>query len=171
VPGSETDDLVREILTSARLIAMIGASADPMRDSYDVMRFLLRQGYRSHSGEPDLAGESILGQQVARLADIDEPVDLVDVFRNSAAAAGVVVTRSRLARAVWMQLGVVNEAAAIERARAGLKVVMDRCPRSRCRGWESQAGLPGSNERRSDSREGVHCARDYGPMIEQEINA
>ncbi len=86
----DTDQTVREILTGSRLIALVGASADPARDSHDVMRFLLRQGYRVVPVNPNLAGKEILGQKVvARLADIDEPVDMVDVFRNSEAAGAV----------------------------------------------------------------------------------
>ena len=128
---TSTDDLVRDILSNSNLIALVGASPDPMRDSHDVMRFLLRQGYRVIPVNPNHAGEEILGQKVAgSLAEIEEPIDMVDIFRRSEAAGEVVEEAIAAgAKAVWMQLRIVNEAAA-ERARAaGLKVVMDRCPK------------------------------------------
>ena len=130
---NSTDDLVREILGSARLIALVGASPDPARDSYDVMRFLLRKGYRVIPVNPNNAGEKILEHDVvASLAEIKEPVDMVDIFRRSE-AAGVVIDEAIAigAKAVWTQLGIVNEAAAGRARAAGLKVVMDRCPKNR----------------------------------------
>lgn len=136
-----TDELVREILTSTRTIALVGASPDPRRDSYDVMRFLLSRGYEVVPVNPNFAGQEILDQVVvAKLTDIQRPIDMVDVFRRSEAAAEVVDGALAIgAKAVWMQLGVINQAAA-ERARAaGMKVIMDRCPKIEMR----RLGIPG----------------------------
>jgi len=126
-----SDAEIRKILTEAKTIALVGASPRPDRDSHEVMEFLQSRGYRVIPVNPVCAGEMILGERVrASLSEIAERIDLVDVFRNSE-AAGPVIDEAIAARAkaVWTQLGVVNEAAA-ERARAaGLAVVMDRCPK------------------------------------------
>jgi predicted CoA-binding protein len=127
-PGSDAQ--IRRILKRARTIALVGASPRPDRDSHRVMHYLQGHGYRVLPVNPTCAGELILGERVrAELAEIDEPIDLVDIFRNSEAAGPVVDEAIRSgAAAVWMQLGVVNEGAAERARRAGLDVVMDRCP-------------------------------------------
>ena len=124
------DRLIRRVLTRARTIAMVGASPRPERDSHEVMHYLQRRGYRVIPVNPSCAGERILGETVyASLDEVPEPIDLVDVFRNSDAAGEAVDQAIAVgAGAVWLQLGVIDEPAA-ERARsAGLEVVMDRCP-------------------------------------------
>ena len=125
----QTDETIRAIMTTTRRIALVGASAKPWRASHEVMRFLLDRGYDVTPVNPGLAGLTIHGRMVvARLADAG-PLDMVDVFRNSAHVGPLVDDVVRLgARTIWMQLGVVDLAAA-ERARAaGIAVVMDRCP-------------------------------------------
>ena len=126
-----TDSEIAELLTQSRTIAMIGASDRPDRDSNHVMKFLQDQGYRVLPVNPRITGEHIHGEYVWReLSQIGEPIDIVDIFRNSHdAAAAVDEAIVAGAKAVWMQLGVVNEAAAARAEAAGLKVVMNRCPK------------------------------------------
>ena len=124
------DEDIKELLTSARTIAVIGASDRPSRPSYGVMRFLQDHGYRVLPVNPQITGEHVLGEFVWRdLSQVGIPIDIVDVFRRPE-AAGDAVDQAILAgaRAVWMQLGVINEDAAERAEAAGLKVVMDRCP-------------------------------------------
>ena len=125
------DDGIRNLLTEARTIALVGASDRPDRASYGVMAFLQAQGYRVIPVNPQITGEHLHGEFVFRdLDQIGEPIDVVDIFRNSA-AAGEAVERAipAGAEAVWMQLGVVNEEAAARAEAAGLQVVMNRCPK------------------------------------------
>jgi len=126
-----TDSEIAELLTQSHTIAMIGASDRPDRDSNHVMKFLQDQGYRVIPVNPRITGEHIHGEYVWReLSQIGEPIDIVDIFRISAdAAAAVDEAIAAGAKAVWMQLGVVNEAAAVRAETAGLKVVMNRCPK------------------------------------------
>ena len=125
------DEDIAELLTNARTIAMVGASDRPDRASYGVMRFLQAHGYRVLPVNPQITGEHVHGEFVWReLSQIGEPIDIVDIFRRPQ-AAGEAVDQAIFvgAKAVWMQLGVINEAAAERAEAAGLKVVMDRCPK------------------------------------------
>ena len=129
-----TDDAtIRDILTCARTIAVVGWSPKPDRASHGVAAFLARRGYRVIPVNPGQAGEEALGATVraslAEVAEKDGPVDLVDIFRRSEEAGAVVDEAIAIgAKAVWMQLGVVDEAAAARARAAGLQAVMDRCP-------------------------------------------
>jgi len=125
-----SDEQIADLLRTARTIAMVGASDRPDRPSFGVMRFLLGKGYRVIPVNPQLAGQTIHGQTVVgTLAEIDEPIDLVDIFRNSAAAGPVIDEAVAAgAKAVWTQLGVFNDEAVGRAEAAGLKAVVNRCP-------------------------------------------
>ena len=125
-----SDDLMRAILQRSKTIAVVGASDKPHRAAYGVMKFLQEKGFRCIPVNPRLAGKLLLGETVyGSMADIPEAIDMVDMFINSEAAGALTDEAIAAgATAVWMQLGVINEAAA-ERARsAGLDVIMDHCP-------------------------------------------
>lgn len=126
------DDLIRKILTSTKTIALVGASPKPERPSYGVMAMLLRKGYRVIPVNPGQAGKQIHGQTVvAHLSDIDEPVDMIDVFRAPEQLGDVVddvLSMKTLPKYVWGQLGVRNDEAAEKAEAEGLTVVMNRCP-------------------------------------------
>jgi predicted CoA-binding protein len=124
-----TDDTIRDVLTNTRRIALVGASNKSWRASHGVMRFLLDRGYDVTPVNPGLAGQTIHGRTVvASLADA-APLEMVDVFRASVHVAPLVDDAIRLgARTIWMQLGVIDQAAACKARAAGITVVMDRCP-------------------------------------------
>ena len=127
---SYPDGYLRDILTSVRTIAVVGASPRRERPSHRVMAYLQRRGYRTIPVNPNAVGGTINGETVyARLADVTEPIDMVDVFRRTE-AAGAVVDEAIAAGAevVWMQLGVRDDAAAVRAEARGLNVVMNRCP-------------------------------------------
>jgi predicted CoA-binding protein len=130
---SYRDDYIRGILTSVKRIAMVGASANSARPSFFVLKYLSERGFTMLPINPGLAGGAILGLPVyARLADAPGPIDMVDIFRSSEAAGGVVdeaLALDPLPRVIWMQLGVRNDAAAARAEAKGVKVVMNRCPK------------------------------------------
>ena len=124
------DPYLRDILTSVRTIAVVGASPRRERPSHGVMAYLQRRGYRTIPVNPNAAGVAINGETVyARLADVPEPIDMVEVFRRTEMAGGVVDEAIAVgAKVIWMQLGVRDDTAAARGETRGLKVVMNRCP-------------------------------------------
>ncbi|MCI1142377.1 CoA-binding protein [Sphingomonas sp. WKB10] len=126
-----TDDAaIKTLLETARTIALVGASDRPDRPSYRVMAALQTHGYRVIPVNPQITGEHLHGEFVFRdLDQLGDPIDIVDIFRRSDAVGPIVDQAIAIgAKAVWMQLGVIDEAAAARAEAAGLQVVMDRCP-------------------------------------------
>jgi len=130
MPLTRPEDIA-DLLRNARTIAMVGASDNPDRASFGVMKFLQDQGYRVIPVNPRITGEHVHGEYVWReLSQIGEPIDIVDIFRRPMAAGEAVDEAIAVgAKAVWLQLGVINEEAAKRAEDAGLKVVMDHCPK------------------------------------------
>ncbi|GBE42750.1 hypothetical protein BMS3Bbin10_00813 [bacterium BMS3Bbin10] len=144
-----SDNYIRGILHASRSIAIVGASANKMRPSYFVVKYLLEKEYRIFPVNPGFEGKKILGRKVyATLRDIPSDIDMVDIFRNSGAA--LEITREAMeigARVVWMQLGVRNDEAARLAEAAGLKVVMNRCPKIEYARLSGEIGWAGVNSR------------------------
>ncbi len=145
------DDLIRGILRSVKTIAMVGASNNAARPSYFVFKYLLGRGYRIIGINPGLAGGTILGAPVyARLADVGEPIDMVEIFRNSEAAGAIVdeaLSLDPLPKVIWMQLSVRNDAAAARAEARGLTVIMNRCPKIEYGRLSGEIGWNGVNSR------------------------
>ncbi len=124
-----TDAEIRDLLLRTRRIAVVGASDRPTRPSHGVFRFLLDRGYAAVPVNPGLAGREVHGVPCVATLDEAAPLDMVDIFRRPAEAGAVVDEAIRLgAKSVWMQLGVIDEAAAARARTAGLAAVMNRCP-------------------------------------------
>lgn len=153
-----SDSYITGILAEAKTIAMVGASAGANRPSFFAMKYLLGKGYKVVPVNPTLAGQRIQGQEVfASLADLTPPIDIVDIFRNSAAALEIVRAAIRLKdqlgiNVIWMQLGVRNERAAAEAEAADLKVVMNRCPKIEYGRLSGEIGWAGVNPGTLSSR-------------------
>jgi predicted CoA-binding protein len=126
-------DYIRGILDSVKTVAIVGASANEVRPSFFVTKYMIDKGYTVYPLNPGIAGQEILGRPVyASLADVPEPIDMVDIFRNSEATAGVVdeaLALDPLPKVIWMQLTVRHDEAAAKAEAAGIKVVMNRCPK------------------------------------------
>ena len=146
---SYSDSYIRGILDSVRTIAIVGASPNNVRPSYFVLKYLLEKGYRVIPINPGHAGKEFLGQTVyAKLRDVPEPVDMVDIFRGSDYAGPIVEDAIAIgAKVVWMQLGVRNDEAARRAEEAGLKVVMNRCPKIEYGRLSGEIGWSGVNSR------------------------
>jgi uncharacterized protein len=153
---SYPDAYIRGILNTVKTIAMVGISPKDNRPSYFAFKYLLERGYRMIPVNPGQAGKEILGQKVyARLSDIPEPIDMVDIFRASQHALPVVeeaLTLNPKPQVIWMQLGVRNDAAAAKAEAAGLKVVMNRCPKIEYGRLSSEISWIGVNSRTLSSK-------------------
>jgi predicted CoA-binding protein len=153
---SYDDTYIRGILNTVKTIAVVGVSPKTSRPSYFVFKYLLERGYRMIPVNPGQAGGELLGQKIyATLADIPEPIDMVDIFRNAEAALGVVHEALALhpkPRVIWMQLGVRNDEAAKLAEDAGLKVVMNRCPKIEYGRLSSEISWLGVNSRTLSSK-------------------
>lgn len=143
------DDYIRGILRGVNTIAMVGASPNWNRPSYFAMKYLQAKGYRVIPVNPKEAGKEILGEKVyASLTEIPVPVDMVDCFRNSESIPPIADEAIQIgAKVLWMQLGVRNDAAAAKAEAAGLKVVMNRCPKIEYGRLSLEIGWMGVNTR------------------------
>ncbi|WP_422373459.1 CoA-binding protein [Hoeflea sp.] len=150
---------IADLLHSVKTIAVVGASANEVRPSFFVMKYMLDKGYRVIPVNPGRAGKPILGQMTyARLSDIPEPVDMVDVFRASEAVPGVVdevLALDPLPKVLWTQLTVRHDEAAARAEAAGLKVVMNRCPKIEYARLSGEIGWNGVNSGVLSSRKPV----------------
>jgi predicted CoA-binding protein len=158
---------VGEILRNVKSFAMVGASANTVRPSYFVLKYLLAKGYRVFPVNPGQAGNEILGQKVfARLSDLEEAVDVIDIFRNSEAALDIVqdaiALKDKLGiKVIWMQLGVRNDEAARLAEEAGLKVVMNRCPMIEYGRLSGEIAWAGVNNRMISSQKPVVLGKGF----------
>ena len=153
---SYDDTYIRGILNTVKTIAMVGVSAKDSRPSYFAFKYLLERGYRMIPVNPGLADKDLLGQKAyARLADIPEPVDMVDIFRASPFVLPIVEEALKMQprpRVVWMQLGIRNDAAAALAEQNGIKVVMNRCPKIEYGRLSSEISWMGVNSRTLTSK-------------------
>jgi uncharacterized protein len=150
------DNYIRGILNTVKTIAMVGASEKQNRPSYFAFKYLIERGYRMIPVNPGHAGKTLLGQKIyARLIDIAEPIDMVDIFRSSQYALPIVQEALSLKprpRVIWMQLGVRSDAAAALAEANGLKVIMNRCPKIEYGRLSSEIAWIGVNTRTLSSR-------------------
>jgi predicted CoA-binding protein len=151
-----TDDYIRSVLRSVKTIAIVGASPNTVRPSYFVFKYMLERGYDVIPINPGQAGKSMLGKIFASsLAEIDQPVDMVDVFRASEHVMPVlheVLALKTIPKVFWLQLGVRNDAAAAKAEAAGMQVVMNRCPKIEYGRLSSEISWMGVNSRTISSR-------------------
>ncbi len=153
-----SDDLIKSVLRSTKVIAMVGASGNEMRPSYFAMKYLLDKGFEVIPVNPGMVGKTILRRTVyGSLKDVPAQVDMVDIFRAADAVPGIVKEalgeKNRLGvKTIWMQLGVINEEAAEMAREAGLTVIMDRCPKIEYGRMSGEISWLGVNRRTIDNR-------------------
>ena len=154
--NSYPDSYIRGILNTVKSIAMVGASEKENRPSYFAFKYLLERGYNMIPINPGHAGEDLLGRRIyARLADVTEPIDMVDIFRASRYALPIVEEALALKprpQVIWMQLGIRNDEAAALAEANGLKVVMNRCPKIEYGRLSSEIAWMGVNTRTITSK-------------------
>lgn len=162
---SYSDDYINSILRKVRSIAMVGASANEVRPSYFVLKYLKLRGYQMFPINPGLAGKTILDLPVyASLAALPGPVDMVDIFRNSEAAGAVVDDVLALPvrpKVIWMQLTVRNDEAAAKAEAAGIEVVMNRCPKIEYGRLSGEIGWAGVNSGALSSKRATRDPRGF----------
>lgn len=150
------DSYIRGILNGVKTIAMVGISPKDNRPSYFAFKYLQERGYRMYPINPGQAGKEILGQKVyGTLPDVPEPIDMIDIFRASEHIMPVVqqaLTLKPLPQVIWMQLGIRNDAAATLAEAAGIKVVMNRCPKIEYGRLSSEISWMGVNSRTLSSK-------------------
>ncbi len=153
---SYPDSYIRSILNTVKTIAMVGASRKENRPSYFAFKYLLERGYKMIPVNPGQAGQIMLGQTIyARLSDIPEPIDMIDIFRASQYALAIVrevLALSPRPQVIWMQLGVRSDEAAVLAETNGLKVVMNRCPKIEYGRLSSEIAWMGVNTRTLSSK-------------------
>jgi uncharacterized protein len=153
------DSYIRGILNTVKTIAMVGASLNEVRPSYFAFKYLLERGYHMIPVNPGHAGKELLGQRIyARLADIPEPIDMVDVFRPAVYAPGIVEEALKLEprpQVIWMQLGIRNDEAAALAEANGIRVVMNRCPKIEYGRLSSEIAWMGVNTRTISAKKAV----------------
>ncbi len=154
---------IRKILNDTRTIALVGASANPARPSWIVLKYLIDRGYAVTPVNPGLAGQDLLGRRVvAALTDIPESIDMVEIFRNSAAAGPLVdeaLALDPLPKVIWMQLGVRDDAAAARAEARGVTVIMNRCPKIEYGRLSGEIGWTGVNSRILSAKKPVLAGR------------
>jgi predicted CoA-binding protein len=162
---SYPDPFIKGILLATKTLALVGASANPARPSFIVLKYLSERGYKVIPVNPGLAGQKILGMEVvASLKDISEPIDMVEIFRNSEAAGPITdeaLALVPLPKVIWMQLSVRNDAAAARAEALGVTVVMNRCPKIEYGRLSGEIGWQGINSRILSSKKPVMAARGF----------
>jgi predicted CoA-binding protein len=153
---SYSDDYIRSILTAVKTVAVVGASANDVRPSFFVMKYMLDKGFEVFPVNPGHAGKEILGRMTyASLADLPEPADMVDIFRASAAVPGItdqILAMDPLPKVAWMQLSVRDDESAARLEEKGIQVVMNRCPKIEYGRLSGEIGWTGVNSGKISSR-------------------